>query len=232
MDEVEFVNQLNRLQFGGLKKVEADKIRLAIKKQIIKRLRGTEDPELIPLSMGWYLALILEDPKPKENAFILIRDKTYFPGNRSKATFAVAWSHDYLEQMREQERFEEYGFTETNIILQENFRIKDSHIKQAVKTYGPLVKALNNKEFHPDSISAPFYRYAIDYVRTYKGTADTDVYFEARLKDNTLIQYFRDGNFRAYTPGKVQETEHTHYESWHDTTIPPKKSRLLPHHKT
>ena len=228
MNEVEVVNLLHKIQFGGLKKVEEDKIRLLLKKAAIEYMRHGGH---MPLSLGWHLALMLEDPEPKKNLFLLVKDKTHLPANRTKGTFAVAWSYDYLSQLTEQELKDDFkGHTNINYILESAFSIKRHHIEEAIDTYGELVRLLNNKEFNPHSVNAPFLQYAISYIYVPEGVEDSDLYFEAILEDGTLLQGLRDGNFRALSPKKAGQSERTIKYHSYSREIPAKKHRRITLH--
>jgi hypothetical protein len=97
MDVVKVLKLLESLQFGRLTPPDKAKVRLDLKKAAISCMR---DNDPLPTPLGWYVALMLEDHKPNDNAFIQVKDKTHMPASATKGTFAVAWSYDYLESQQ------------------------------------------------------------------------------------------------------------------------------------
>ena len=171
----------------------------------------------LPLPLGWYVALMLEDQKPLENSFIQVKDKEDMPASATKGTFAVAWAHEYLSSLSDRQFREKYpNENDINLILEEEFNISETHIDDALETYGKLVKQLNNRELTPQSINPYFARVAISHVYIDTGLEPNDIWLVAMLADGTLLQCFRDGNFRAFTPNKMYEVERMRFESFID----------------
>ncbi|MEH6519199.1 MAG: hypothetical protein V7742_21170 [Halioglobus sp.] len=211
MNDVEVVELLHQLQLGKLLTEEKSAIRLQLKQAAVSFMRQSQ---ALPLALGWYVALMLEDHKPKDNLFIQVKDKGHIPESATKGTFAVAWAHDYLSNLTDQQRRTKYkGVDDIGLILEENFPVSEEHIQDARDTYGGLVQLLNNRQFTPESISPYFARYAISHTYIDSGVEPEDIWLVMQLKDGTLLQCFRDGNFRAFTPNKTYEIERIRYDS-------------------
>ena len=229
MNEVEIVNHLQSIQRGKFGKAARNKLHLKLKKTLIEHIRRGYQ---VPLCLGWYTALMVEHPKAGGNEFLDVKDKTDLPGNRAEATFAMAWSYGHLLSLDEEERRDKYGYRDIYHCL-DVYDVPKRTIKSAIKRYGPLVDALNAKEFVPESVNPTFARYAIEQVYIYDGVADDDVYFEAILEDGTLIQYLRDGHFHALSPIKDKNGKRVAKYASYDDSSPPEKrhTRITYQHK-
>jgi hypothetical protein len=134
---------LHSLQFGKVSATEKKNIRIRLKKAAMECMRAGEAQ---PLPLGWYVALMLEQP---DNAFIKVTDRTLMPTGTTKATFAVAWSYDYLEELDSKDRSKRFeGMEDTEEILAYYYNIDEiKTIKEARNKYGPYVKAINRGAF-------------------------------------------------------------------------------------
>lgn len=197
MNEVEIVDALQKIQHKKTGKRGKDKLNLALKRVLLQHIRRGYQ---VPLCLGWYAALNLEDPAAAGNDFLDVQDTTHFLKNRGEGTFAVAWSYIHLRALDDSDRERKYDTSDIYIILDEYFGVSKRTVKAALTRYGSLVQALERREFTPDSVNPTFARYAIEQVYIYDKVEDKDVYFDAILEDGTLIQYFRDGHFRALNP--------------------------------
>ena len=95
------VDILERIQQGGLTASREKSLYLHLKLAAVEHLRAIQLCKT-PVTLGWFIALMLEEPL--ETFFSAGVDKRTRGGRTKGATFAVAWSKDFLKQMEPEER--------------------------------------------------------------------------------------------------------------------------------
>ncbi len=204
MKPVEIVSTLAAIQTGQLDDKEVEARYRRLKREASLYLRAGQ---VMPLCLAWYVTLMIEDGATEGHQFLTVRDPLLQKGsNRQEASFALAWSYLHVKSMTPTERLKRYGFGQTYAVMDHYYSVSQNVVRNSVKRYGQLVEDLENKEvFSTTSIAPDLSRYAMEQIYLYEDD-DTEhekfVQFEASLEDGTLIQYFRDGHYRALLPPK------------------------------